>query len=186
MKKSISDIPRKLNRENIDQAITNYLKLLKDIPLKINADNILQLLTDLKRKELNAGPYPNVTLFEAANRIMTDLTILYGIKQLLNGYITEINYDEYEVEFGHDNFNDNDIKANNGNTKLVGEAFNVAKTFFQTKKSKALKKIRKQIRENDKVLLIYNSDAVDKTYVPKPSRNEYHLQVELNRSKLCI
>ncbi|MBL1215711.1 MAG: hypothetical protein HND52_20250, partial [Ignavibacteriae bacterium] len=173
------DIPRKLNKENINKAIEDYLELLRDIPLNISANNILQLLTDLKRKELNAGPYPDVTLFEAANRIMTDLVILFGVKKLLNGCISEINFDEYEVEFGHENFNDNDIKAFDGRIELIGEAFNVAKTFFQPKKNKTLKKMRQQQKNNEKLLLIYNADAVNKNYVAKPRENEYHLQVKI-------
>ena len=78
---------------------------------------------------------------------MSDLTILYGIKELLNGAISDIKYDEYQVEFGHDNYNNNDIYASDGISKLIGEGFNVAKYFFPTKKANALKKMRAQINQ---------------------------------------
>ena len=180
MKRPIEKIPKKLHRNNINQAIEEYKKLLQNIPLKIESENIFQMLTDLKRKKIESGPYPNVTLFESANRIMSDLTILYGIKALLDGAVSEINFDEYTVEFGHDNYNDNDISANDGKTKLIGEGFNVAKSFFQPKKTSALKKMRRQISGNDKLILIYNSDAVSENYVHKPKPNEYHLKVRLD------
>lgn len=180
MNRIIDKIPKKLNRQNIEKAISDYYNLLKNIPLKIESENILEMLTDLKRKKIGFGPYPKVTLFESANRIMSDLTLLQGIKAVLNGAIPEINFDEYQVEFGHDNYNDNDISATNGNIKLIGEGFNVAQSFFQSKKASSLQKMRKQVRENDKILLIYNSDAVSESYQPKPKINEFHLKVNLN------
>jgi hypothetical protein len=180
LKRPIEKIPKNLNRNNINRAIEDYKDLLKNIPLKIESDNVFQMLADLKRKKLNSGPYPNVTLFESANRIMSDLTILHVIHALLNGAIKEIDFDEYHVEFGHDNNNDNDIFASNGKTKLIGEGFNVAKSFFQPKKTSALKKMRRQLNENDKLILIYNTDAVAENYSPKTNLNEYHLKVRLD------
>lgn len=179
MNRIIDKIPKKLNRQNIEKAISDYCKLLENIPLKIESENILEMLTDLKRKKIGFGPYPNVTLFESANRIMSDLTLLQGIKVILDGAIPEINFDEYEVEFGHDNYNDNDISATDGNIKLIGEGFNVAQSFFQSKKASSLRKMRSQIKENDKILLIYNFDAVSESYQPKPKENEYHLKINI-------
>jgi len=176
----IDQIPNRLNKNNIEKAIVDYQDLLRNIPLEIQAKNVLRFLTDLKRKKLNSGPYPNVTLFESANRIMSDLTILYGIKELLNGAINGINYDEYVVEFGHDNYNENDVYASDGITKLIGEGFNVSKTFFQTKKAKSLRKMRAQKSENDKLILIYNADAVSENYNPIKKPNEYHLKINLD------
>lgn len=180
LNKTITDIPRTLNRNNINQAILDYMLLLKNVPLIIESNNVLEMMTNLKRKHLNSGPYPNVSLFESANRIMTDLTILFGIRDLFNGAIKEIDFNEYKVEFGHDNFNDNDISANNGKVKLIGEVFNVAKTFFQPKKTITLKKMRKQVKDNDILLLIYNSDAVSESYSPRLKINEFHHKVNLN------
>jgi hypothetical protein len=139
----------------------------------------LSFLTDIKRKELNCGPYPNVTLFEAANRIMTDLIILYGVKELLGGKINDLKFDKYKVEFGTENFNENDIFAADDNNILIGEAFNVAKSFFQAKKTKSLHKMRNQNKNNQMLLLLYNSDAVEESYAPKLLKNEFHLPIEL-------
>jgi len=107
----VNTLPRTLNQQNIKQTIAVYLKLLDNIPLKFESNSILQLLTDIKRKELNYGPYPHVSLFESANRIMSDLTILYGVKELLSGAIEEINFEQYNVDLGHDFNNMYDIEA---------------------------------------------------------------------------
>lgn len=176
----MQDIPRQLTASNIDQAIASYLNLLQTTPTNIEAKNVLGFLTKIKREKVQSGPYPNVTLFEAANRIMTDLTILYGVKSLFQNTIEEINFDSYTVEFGNENFNDHDILAENKKSKLIGEAFNVAESFFQTKKSSALKKLRQAKLDNEIILIIYNSDAIKKDYLPKKAENEFHLPVTLD------
>jgi len=136
----LKNIPRKLNKPNIDKAISDYLEFLSELPLIIQSNDILEFLTKLKRQKLDCGPYPKVTLFEAGNRIMTDLVILFGIKELLDNKVPELNFTEYTVEFGNENNNENDIWASNKDEILIGEAFNVAQSFFQSKKFKSLKK----------------------------------------------
>jgi len=184
--KNLKDIPRKLNCSNIDKAIIDYQSLLDEIPCSITSNSVLEFFTEIKRKKINAGPYPNVTLFEAANRVMTDLITLYGVKKLLEGKIKGINFLEYKVEFGNEDNNDNDIFASNDESELIGEVFNVAKSFFQTKKTTALKKMRNQKTNIKKIkrLLIYNSDAVTKEYIPNMKENEFHLVVELKLGNL--
>lgn len=177
---TIFDIPTELTRHNIDKSISDYLSLLINIPLSFHADNTLDFLTKLKRKRLETGPYPKTTLFESANRIMTDLTILHGIKMLFEGFIKEIDFDKYHVEYGHNNFNGYDIEASKEGKKLIGEGFNVAESFFQLKKYNSLKKLRLQNPNVDFILLIYNSDAVKENFRPKTQKNEYYLKVTLD------
>jgi len=173
------NIPRNLNAANIDEAINDYLELLNQIPVSINAGNVLELLSKIKRHKINNGPYPHVTLFEAANRIMTDLTILYGVKDLLNGRLKDLKFDQYKVEFGNENHNDHDIMASNESEELIGEAFNVAETFFQVKKTSSLRKLRKSGGQAKILLLMYNSDAVKDLYKPEILHNEYYLPVKI-------
>ena len=134
----------------------------------------------MKRGELEAGTYPNVSLYESGNRIMSDLTILNGVKALLNGEVDGIDFDEYIVEYGNDDYNDNDITAIKGEIKLIGEGFNVSKSSFQSKKKRSLDKMKNQKNKGDKLLLIYNSDAVSDNYTPDKGENVYHLKVELD------
>ena len=111
---------------------------------------------------------------------MTDLTILFGIKELLERNIEPINYSQYTVELGYFDEGDNDIYAENDKGCLIGEAFNVAPSFFQVKKAKSLKKMYQQRNGNKKILLIYNVDAVKDSYSPKMNSGVFHLKVDLN------
>ncbi len=179
MNSVLEHIPRELDAKNIESAISDYLLLLNQIPLSISAHNILGLLTTLKREKVEKGPYPHVTIFEAANRIMTDLTILFGIKDLLNGAIPEIKFNSYTVELGNEDNNDHDIEATNGIVSLVGEAFNVSETFFQGKKTMALRKLRSATNKNKLKVILYNSDAVNSKYQPNLGDDEFFLAVNI-------
>ncbi len=173
------NVPKILNDTNIDNAIKSYHGYIKSIPLNFTESDLMSLLLKLKREPINTGPYPHVTFFEAANRIMTDLTILYGIKELLEGRVEALMFDYYEVEYGNENQNAHDITAKNSSQELKGEAFNVSKSFFQGKKHSSLRKLRGKQQDNDLILLLYNSDAVNTSYKPKLRSNEYHLQVDI-------
>jgi hypothetical protein len=174
-------IENKLDRNNIDKIIKLYTDSLKEMDLKISANNIIELLEKLKRENIDKGPYRNITLFEAANRIMSDLVILFGVKDLLDGKYENINFSQYIVEYGNENNNEHDIIAEDEKTgiKLIGEAFNVSKSFFQTKKYNSLKKLRKNESKNIIKVLLYNMDAVDKNYIPEKIENEYHIPVKI-------
>ena len=178
MSKNLNFIPRTLNESNIDEAIKMYLDSLNKIPLSISADSILNFLNRIKRDKVLSGPYPDVSLFESANRIMTDLTILFGVRELLGGAIPELDFREYQVEFGNENKNPHDISAESGGRKLIGEAFNVSKSYFHTKKSSALKKLNNHEDKNQIILLLYNSDAKDVHVNPKLSETEFHFPVK--------
>jgi len=71
---------RSLNRQNIDFAIHKYTSSIAEIGDMLSGLRGLRLFQYLKRNQVGLGPYPHVTLFEAANRIMTDMVILKGIK----------------------------------------------------------------------------------------------------------
>jgi hypothetical protein len=129
---------------------------------------------------LNEGPYPGVTLFEAANRIMSDLVILHGVRSLLTQ--RSFPFDEYRVELGHENNNAFDIMANNGTEELVGEAFNVSDKFFASKKNAALKKLRDKSDSPDFIILMFNQESVPDLYRPKLRENELFVLVDTDRS----
>ena len=181
MQTNIIEIPRILNKESIDDAINDYRQLLKEIPLEIQSNDILAFLMELKRGKLEKGPYIGISIFEAANRIMTDLTILYGVKDLLNNKILPIEFLEFEVEYGNENKNEHDIISYSKNQELIGEAFNVSKSFFYSKKSTALRKLKGSSRNNAIKLLLFNDDAVNKKGLlfKDEVNKEYHYAVEI-------
>ena len=169
-----------LGKKNITKIIKAYEILIEEMEKPISeliekkkSINIKELLKSIKRDPINVGPYKNVSLFEAANRIMTDLVILYGINDLLSNKYEKIEFSKYTVQYGNSNTNSFDIIAKNYDSILIGEAFNVSPSYFKTKRNKSINKLNKgdKITINGKEIivkerkiikiLIYNSDAID-------------------------
>ena len=121
---------RILTAANIDALVDVYLSAAETVGDSISGLKGVTLLKALKRGVVGAGPYPAVALFEAANRIMTDLVILHGVRGLLR--TGSFPFEEYTVELGHKNAGRHDIEAVADGKTLIGEAFNVARSFFPT------------------------------------------------------
>jgi hypothetical protein len=173
---------RILDRENIDKSIFDYLQSMREMPVSVSSPTVYELLLKLKREEIKNGPHKGVSLFEAANRIISDLTILYGIKELfINPISANIIFDSFKVEFGNENKNTHDIEAKNDKFILYGEAFNVAQSFFQAKRYSALKKLRNSQADapNKIIMLLYNSDAPKKSLDRNPRPNEFNIPVKI-------
>ena len=154
---------RELTKQNIDEVLSVYLESIHSVGTTIHGKLGVDLFTSMKRDKAGAGPYPDVSLFEAGNRIMTDLVILYGVKWMLDNSIFP--FHKYTVEYGNEDKNENDIEASNDNDRLSGEAFNVAKSFFQIKKSAMLRKLRKPENKSSYKAILVNSDAVNRNGV---------------------
>jgi len=149
-----------LDKNCIDIEIKRYLAKLSEVkePVRREANTLdsYGLIRFVKRYPLGVGPYPDVSLFENCNRIFSDLVILFGVRRLLYELASQFPFTEYRVAFGTEQ--GIDLEAQNNNESLVGEAFSVAKTFFPTKKRKALNSVLKSDAEYK--LLLFNSDAV--------------------------
>ena len=159
-----------LNHSNIQLEIKKYLKEIDAIDFPERRGNNIEYMLSLKRGKILKGPYPHVSIFEASNRIFSDIVILFGIRQiLLNPQIGTIRlpFDQYEVKLGAEN--GFDIEAEKGDEKLIGEAFNVARSFFPDKKRKMKAKLANE-NNYDYRILIFNADAVpDPDYYRKIS-----------------
>lgn len=166
---------RILNAENIGSITKEFHAGIAAIGESIQGKTGVALFNALKREKLIGGPYPGVSLFEAANRIMSDLVILGGVAALLENSVFP--FTSYTVEFGNEDRNGFDIRATAGSETLVGEAFNVAPSFYQIKKSSALKKLRKGGSDATYRILMFNDDAVSPGYAPKAEAGFYHLLV---------
>lgn len=154
----------RLDKSNIDREIKNYLRKTDAIEIPERRGTNLEHLLSLKRGKIANGPYPNVSIFEASNRIFSDIVILFGIRELLIhqkvGKII-LPFTQYEAKLGNeDGF---DITANTGNEKLLGEAFNVASSYFQSKKWAAKNKLQAEV-DCDFRILVFNIDAVKNVY----------------------
>ena len=75
---AMQDLPREIAAGNIDRLLSRYLIEAELVGESIAGLTGVRLLSALKRDAVGSGPYPDVTRFEAANRIMTDLVTLHG------------------------------------------------------------------------------------------------------------
>jgi len=173
----VQNLDRTVSKANAGQLITAYLELVEKVGNPVANFKGLRLLQALKREAVERGPYPTVTLFEAANRIMSDLVILCGVKWLLDNNVFP--FGTYTVEYGNEHRNPFDIEATGDGKKLIGEAFNVAPSFFQTKKTSMLKKLRQPEVSADYKIIMFNHDAVERSYEPEPRDNEFFVFVQV-------
>ncbi|MBV4458991.1 hypothetical protein KVG96_13600 [Pseudomonas sp. COR58] len=155
---------RNLTIENIDSITQAFTQELATIGGSIVGKSGIPLMLALKRDRLGHGPYPDVSLFEAANRIMSDLVILHGIAALLKN--KHFPFDEYIVEFGNENRRAFDIQAFSPIGSLAGEAFNAAPSYFNNKKNSALKKLQTKAANEHYRIIMFNAEAPGKTITP--------------------
>jgi len=170
----------KLNLANAEKELSDYLRLVNSIKLPALHDDVLIFMHSLKRKRLGSGPYPDVSLFEASNRILSDMVILIGVRRLLTNPLVgdvRLPFTEYEIALGVEG--GNDLTAIAGNCRLVGEAFNVAPSFFQSKKSSMINKLSPE--KADYRLIIFNADAVKSpdNYIGKSEPSMLYLPVNI-------
>lgn len=173
---------RTLNADNIEAIKAEFDKSLDGLGPTVQGKSGVRLLTSLKREKVGAGPYPEVTLFEAANRVMSDLVILNGITALLRE--GTFPFAEYTVEFGNEDKNGFDIRASSSTQTLIGEAFNVAPSFFQGKKGSALRKLRGG--SADYKIVMFNSDATRSDYAAKHEPDTYHVSVDIESGSITV
>lgn len=175
---------RTLNADNIQAIKAEFDNCIEGLGSTVQGKSGVRLLTSIKREKVGAGPYPQVTLFEAANRIMSDLVILNGIAGLLRE--NTFPFTDYTVEFGNENKNGFDIRASSPTQTLIGEAFNVAPSFFQGKKRIALRKLRAGGASADYKIIMFNSDATPADYSAKHESNTYHVSVDIESGSITV
>lgn len=168
-----------LNSHNITDAIDWYHRSIVGISVNTPTRGI-ELFEMLKRQPVGCGPYPVASYFEAANRIMTDLVILHGVHWLLQNHPAR--FDAFTVDYGHHNSQAHDVMSvtrPSAGPAMDAEAFNVAPSFFQLKKSRSLAKLRQRSHANHKLILV-NADAVPLRYSPKLRSGEGIVLVDIH------
>lgn len=175
---------RTLNCHNIHNIKKEFDDSIALLGSSVKGKAGLELLTLLKREKVGIGPYPEVTLFEAANRILSDLVILNGVAGLLRE--KTFPFTEYTVEFGNEDRNGFDIRASADGKFLIGEAFNVAQSFFQGKKRTALRKLRQSEASADYKIIMFNSDAPPTDYSARHTPGIYHVVVDIGTGSIMV
>lgn len=181
----MQQLERVLTAANIGPITEEFVGTLAEMGNSIHWLRGIPLFTTLKRAKLTHGPYPGVTLFEAANRIMSDPVILRGIAGLLNAGVFGI--EQYLVEFGNEDRNGFDIRGEDQHGRmLVGEAFNVAPSFFTLKKQKAVSKLRSNGGSATYRLILVNEDAVATGYKPRLELGLHYVFVNIESGAIKI
>ena len=180
----MDNLPNVLNSDNIDNAIEVYCKMIEDLGGLSSELRGIDFFTYLKREPVGTGPYPECTMFEASNRIMTDLVILKGVRWLIQS--SEIPFSEFNVEYGNSDKNPHDITAEENGLTFCGEAFNVAPSFFMGKKTKSIKKLREKSADADYRFIVANLDAIEETYRPIEHKGEYYLFVDIKSNEIKL
>lgn len=139
-----------------------YFALLDEnkFPIAPLSGGFFEMIDHYKRKNENEpnaiGPYKNITPFEAANRIASDLVIINGLIQLVHD--KKLENALFTLRLGTTHVKDKgDFTIKIGMEEFEGEAFNVAPSFLKTKLQKTKSK---WIGKNLSYILI-NNDAFE-------------------------
>jgi len=130
-----------LKRASIQRLERKYLTYFKKNPFpNLRHKSIPEILNKLKRLKYNIGPYENITVFEASNRIATDLTLFKGIEKLFA--MNEIPKDsKVLIQLGNMQMKGKgDFSVKGKILDLEGEVFDTAPSFFNNKLYKVLAK----------------------------------------------
>lgn len=160
-------IKDRLNKDQLESLKTSYLDTLENYPFLLIEDwsyqsVIKELKRDLKKR---IGPYTDITVFEAANRIATDLTMMDGILKLFSDGKLEIQ-ETVKIRLGtmYISGRGDFTVFRKDESEQEGESFNVAASFFQSKMQKTLKKWE---NESSLKYILFNKDCLstDKLYL---------------------
>lgn len=150
----------RLDGSNFRKLFSAYVQQLKDIRVPRLPRTPLHLFAALKRNAVRGGKYDGVSMFEFANRVMSDLVVWKAVDHLLFGQTSSGRGGcavEIRARFGVANGFDLDGRLLDGR-RLRGECFNVAPSFFGIKRRSSEAKLRK-VRGGLRVVA-FNRDAL--------------------------
>lgn len=162
----------KIDYEMLQTCKEKYFGFLNDNPFPTppNTGAYFEMIHYLKRKDINnpqkIGPYQNITIFEAANRIASDLVIINGIIQLVQdnpllenacftlrlGILHEKGKGDFTIHFEDEDFE--------------GEAFNVAPSFLNVKLRNTISKWNKDENVGKLKYILVNDGAFE--FISRP------------------
>jgi hypothetical protein len=154
-----NDIHKPLTKPEIEKVYRSYKKYLVTRPFpSIEEHSYQAYLNFLKREHSPIGPYTDITVFEAANRIATDLALFEGVlKMFMTGKIEPDATIQLRLgTMQADGKGDFSVFQSGG--EIQGEVFDVAPSFFKAKLGKTLRKWK----DNSSLrYVVFNKDAVD-------------------------
>jgi hypothetical protein len=154
-------LKRQGNASWIRKEIAGYLQTLATLQVgRLPTGEPLELFKALKRRPVRGGPYPGRTIFEVANRVMSDLVVLGAAETLLCEPPPELGpfrVRKIAILLGNENGECDLLSDLDNGARLRGECFNVAPTFFSTKFRQSCVALNK--READVRVIAFNKDA---------------------------
>lgn len=154
---------KSLNKKEFLLAKAKYLQLIRKNSYELKATkDIPEMIQILKRDFQTVGPYQNITLFEALNRIGSDLVLLSGAEKIFNGAIEEIIPETIHLRMGNTDGFDFEVMCTDHKI-IYGEAFNAAPSFCKAKMRSAIRKLNKNKngRKSDPSIILINKEVED-------------------------
>jgi hypothetical protein len=136
----------KIDLRGLRKLKSEYLGFVSKNPFPVppQSGEAIEMIYYLKRKNQDnintIGPYRNITVFEAANRIASDLVIIHGLIQMIENEKSFKNC-KVSLKLGTKHLAEEGDFSING---LHGEAFNVADSYYSPKLTKTLSNWRKK------------------------------------------
>ena len=155
---------KEINYQALIAFKARYFKLLEDNPFPAppKSGSFYEMIQYLKRKDeknpLKIGTYENITPFEVANRIASDLVIINGLLQLVISK-PELKEAQFTLRLGTTH-----VKGRGDFTIFIngeeqeGEAFNVAPSFVKSKMRNTLNKWKEK---SELKYILVNSEAFE-------------------------
>jgi hypothetical protein len=154
---------KELNTAELKSLLDEYHHFIKTNNYIINKEiSCLDTLMHLKRDSCKIGPWENISPFEAANRIASDLVIINGLIQMVNTNVISQN-SVFKLRLGTMyESNKGDFSINNADGVTEGEAFNVAPSFYKAKLNSTLTKWKKiKINKKNQLdFILVNNEVV--------------------------
>lgn len=175
-----------LTKQEFSKARLLYLNCIVNNKFSLPASSaIIEQIQLVKRQPKEIGPYKNLSVFEALNRIASDLVLLEGARLMFNGKIPEIIPNTIKLNMG--NKSGFDFIVNTTRNKTVyGEAFNVAHSFAKVKMRQTIDKIVKytSLHKTNQAIIFCNKEVKQTLLKYKNEKEEKLLQQQFVIHKL--
>lgn len=140
---------KSLSKKAFEEAKSAYLTLIEKNNYSMKATiSIYELIKNVKRSPATIGPYKDISVFEALNRIGSDLVLLEGAEKLFNGEIESIKPKSIELRMGNKHGFDFTVTLDD-DSEILGEAFNAAESFCEHKYRQAINKFTDELLKED-------------------------------------
>lgn len=154
------DFANPISNAEFTKAKKKYFEYLSFYKPEIkSAETIFDLIENVKRSPVEIGPYKNISVFEALNRIGSDLVLLDGTEKLFTEGLEKNIPSKVHLRMSTIKGYDFEVHFE-GKDIIYGEAFNASRSFCNTKMRQALDKF---IKDEKKVGIVFVNEEVSDT-----------------------